>query len=192
MSAGTRAPAIALAVALAGGATACSADSQAQPLCAQPEDSVLVLEAQSVPSATQVPCIAELPIGWQFGGSSIRDDGTTLWLDHDRAGVHAVEVALLASCDIGGAVEVPPAPDEIGMRAYQAPTDLDPFRGTRTLVFEGGCIEQRYRFAAGSEPSLVIQADRALSTLPRTTIAAGVRRDTGLTLCGAGAPPCAG
>jgi hypothetical protein len=171
---------------------ACSTDGGVQPHCAQPEDPVMVLEAQSVPSATQLPCIAELPSGWRFGGSLIRDDGTTLWLDHDRAGIHAVEITLLGSCDVDDAVEVPPAPDEIGMRAYQAPTDLDPFQGTRTLVFDGGCIEQRYRFAPGSDPSLVIEADRALSTLPRTTIVSEVRDDLGLTLCGAEAPPCAG
>lgn len=183
---------LALGIVLLAGTTACSADTEARPLCTETDSSVLVLEAQSVPSATQLPCIAELPIGWRFGGSDIRDDGTTLWLDHDRAGIHAVEIELSASCDVGDAVEVPPAPDEIGMRAYQAPTDLDPFEGTRTLVFDGGCIEERFRFAPGSEASLVIEADRALSTLPRTTIVSEVRRDLDLTLCGAGAPPCEG
>jgi hypothetical protein len=89
-------------------------------------------------------------------------------------------------------VEVPPAPDEIGMRTYQLPESLDPFVGSRMLVFDGGCIVYRYRFAQGSEPALVIEADRAVSTLPRATIVSEVRRDLDLTVCGAGAPPCAG
>lgn len=181
-----------VAIVFASAVSACSSASDAQPLCAQPRDPVLVLEAQSVPSATRLPCIAELPIGWRFAGSDIRDDGTTLWLDHDRAGIHAVEIVLLATCEVDAAVEVPPAPDEVGMRAYQAPTDLDPFQGTRTLVFDGGCIEHRYRFASGTEPALVLQADRAVSTLPRSTVVDGVRDDLDLTLCGAGAPPCEG
>lgn len=184
--------AIALALVLSAGATACSADTEGQPVCSQPEDSILVLEAQSVPSATRLPCIAELPIGWRFSGSLVRDDGTTLWLDHDRAGIHAVEVELTAGCDVSRAVEVPPAPDEVGMRTYQEPVSLDPFVGSRSLVFEGGCIVHRYRFAQGSEPALVIEADRAVSTLPRATVVAEVRRDLDLTVCGAEAPPCEG
>jgi hypothetical protein len=184
--------AIALSIALMSGAVACSADNPQQPVCAHLDGSILVLEAQSVPSATRIPCIAELPIGWRFAGSLVRDSGTTLWLDHDRAGVHAVEVELMARCDVSQAVEVPPAPDEIGMRTYQLPESLDPFVGSRMLVFDGGCIVSRYRFAEGSEPALVIEADSAVSTLSRATIVAEVRRDLDLTVCGAGAPPCAG
>ncbi|MDH4111793.1 MAG: hypothetical protein OEV60_03810 [Actinomycetota bacterium] len=185
-------PTIALVAALALGAGACSADTEGRPVCSQPEASILVLEAQSVPSATELPCIAELPIGWQFTGSDVRDAGTTLWLDHDRAGVHAVEIRLISSCDVASAVEVPPAPDEVGMRVYQEPISLNPFVGSRTLVFDGGCIISRYGFARGSDPALVIEADRIVSTLPREMVVAEVRRDLDLTLCGAEAPPCAG
>ena len=109
-----------------------------------------------------------LPIGWQFGGSEVRDGVTKLWLDHDRAGFHAVEVELAPTCDVAAAVQVPPAPDEVGMRTYQQPESLDPFVGTRSLQFPGGCIEYRYRFAGGSASALVIEADRALSSVPRT------------------------
>ena len=170
----------------------CVPTDPGEPICSRPADSILVLQAQSVPSATRLPCIAELPIGWQFGGSLVRDDGTTIWLDHDRAGVQAMRVDLLASCDVSSAVEVPPAPDEIGMRTYQEPQSLEPFAGTRSLVFDGGCIVYRYRFASGSEPSLVIEADSAVSTLPRADVIAEVRETLDLTLCGAGAPPCEG
>ena len=164
----------------------------AEPICARPADSILVLQAQSVPWATRLPCIAELPIGWRFGGSLVRDDGSTLWLDHDRAGMHAVEVELMASCDVSSAVEVPPAPDEVGMRSYQEPHSLEPFVGTRSLVFDGGCIVYRYRFAPDSEPSLVIEADSAVSTVLRGEVVAKVRETLDLTVCGAGAPPCEG
>ena len=184
--------AVLVAIVVGCGATACSSESQGQPVCSEPQSAILVLEAQSVPEATRLPCIAELPIGWRFGGSLVRDDGATIWLDHDRAGAHAVEVVLMSSCDVAEAVEVPPAPDEIGMRTYQEPVSLDPYVGTRSLVFNGGCIEHRYRFVPGSEPGLVIEADLAVSTLPRTTIVSEVRSDLDLTVCGFGAPPCAG
>lgn len=152
----------------------------------------MALEAQSVPMATRLPCIAELPIGWMFGGVLMNDTGTTLWLDHDRAGFHALEVELTPTCDTSGGVEVPPSPDEVGMRVFQQPTSLDPYTGTRSLTFEGGCIVYRYRFAQDSEPVLVIQADRAVSSLPREVIVSEVRRYLDLTLCGAGAPDCVG
>jgi hypothetical protein len=78
------------------------------------------------------------------------------------------------------------------MRTYQRPESLDPFVGTRSLLFPGGCIEYRYRFAAGSASALVIEADRALSSVPRTEIVEEVRKDLDLSLCGAGATKCAG
>jgi hypothetical protein len=177
---------------LAMASASCVPVDPGEPICAQPGDSILVLEAQSVPSATRLPCIAELPIGWRFGGSLVRDDSTVLWLDHDRAGMHAVEVELLASCDVSSAVEVPPAPDEIGMRTYQEPQSLEPFVGTRSLVFDGGCIVHRYRFAPDSESALVIEADSAVSTVPRSEVVTEVREALDLTVCGAGAPPCEG
>jgi hypothetical protein len=179
-------------MAIASGAAACSTADVSQPVCSRHEASIMVLEAQSVPSATYLPCIAELPIGWRFGGSQVRDGGTTLWLDHDRAGFHAVEVALSPRCDVAAAVRVPPAPDEVGMQTYQRPESLDPFIGTRSLLFPGGCIEYRYRFAEGSASALVIEADRALSSIARAQVVDRVRQDLDLSLCGAGATKCVG
>ena len=175
-------------------ASACSTNADVQPLCRDADDSasILILEAQAVPSATRLPCIAELPIGWRFSGSEVDDGGATLWLDHDRAGIRAVEVGLTESCDISAAVEVPPGPDELGMRVYQDPESLDPFVGSRFAVFDGGCIVSRYRFADGSEPALVVEADRAVSTIARRDLVAGVDEELQLTLCGAEAPPCPG
>jgi len=171
---------------------ACSASFGAQPVCSKPDEAIMVLEAQSVPSATRLPCLAELPIGWMFGGIVVNDAGTTLWLDHDRAGVHALEVELTRSCDTSSAVEVPPGTDEIGMRVFQNPTSLVPYSGTRSLTFEGGCIVYRYRFAQDSEPALVLEADRAVSSMPRATVVSTVQRELDVSLCGAGAPDCVG
>ena len=59
-------------------------------------------------------------------------------------------------------------------------------------MFDGGCIVYRYRFAPESEPALVIEADSAVSTMPRADVVAEVRETLDLTVCGAGAPPCEG
>lgn len=163
------------------------------PLCTSADDGVFVLLAQSVPSATELPCVSEFPAGWTFGGSDITSGLSRFWLDSDRGGIHAVEVSLRRSCDTTDAVEERPAPDEAGTRVFVRPDSLKPsFTGTRFLLFDGGCIGYTFRFASGASSTLAIEAIEALSLLPRATIVAEVRKDPGLTLCGAGAPACDG
>jgi hypothetical protein len=177
---------------LAVAASGCSTSSVDLPGCSKEEDSVFALMAQAVPSATQIPCIKELPVGWTFTGSSIRTGVVQLWLDSTIAGVHAVEVDLRATCDTSGAVEVPPAPDEVGMRSFVEP-DLPPgFSGTRFLLFDGGCVAYRYRFMSNAPPTLALEAEEALSFLPRQTIVQAVEEELDQILCGAAAPPCEG
>ncbi len=97
------------------------------------------------------------------------------------------------SCDVSEAVEIPPGPDEAGMRVYQAPSRLDPgFTGSRFLVFPGGCIAHHYAFSDDADPTLVIEADLAISTVARSEVVGHVRDTVDLTLCGAEAPPCVG
>lgn len=163
------------------------------PLCTNADDSVFVLLAQSVPSATQLPCVSEFPAGWTFGGSNISRGLARFWLDSDRGGIHAVEVSLRPSCDVTDAIEERPAPDEGGTRVFVRPDSLNPsFTGVRFLRFDGGCIDYTFRFASGASSTLAIEAVEALSLLPRATIVEEVQDLSGLTLCGAGAPPCAG
>jgi hypothetical protein len=171
----------------------CASNQGHLPSCQHPADNLLVLEAQAVPTATLLPCVTALPIGWTFGGSLVQSGRARLWLDSDRAGIHAVEVDLTRSCDVSEGVEVPPAPGEVGVRVFQEPTSLPPsFAGVRSLVFPGGCITYRYRFAHGAPSTLVLEAVGALGTVPRTVMVRKVDDAVGLTLCGAGAPPCAG
>ncbi len=150
----------------------------------------IVLVAQSVPSATQLPCVESLPAGWEIGGADVRDSGTTFWLDSVVSGMHAVEVSLTETCDTAGASEIVPGPDEAGAQVLMLPTSLDPFHGRRFIVFEGGCVTYRYSFSAGTPATVALQIDASLSFLPRDAVSHAVRLDTGNTLCGAGAPPC--
>jgi hypothetical protein len=163
------------------------------PLCTSTDDGVFVLLAQSVPTATALPCVSEFPAGWTFGGSEISSGLSRFWLDSDRGGIHAVEVSLRRSCDTTSAVEERPAPDEAGTRVFIRLDSLEPsFTGVRFLLFDGGCVGYTFRFASGASSTLAIEAVEALSLLPRSTIVAQVREDPGLILCGAEAPPCAG
>jgi hypothetical protein len=171
----------------------CSTVSGRTPFCTKVDDGVFVLLAQSVPSATELPCVSEFPAGWGFGGSDITRGLARFWLDSDRGGIHAVEVSLRRSCDTTDAVEEQPAPDEAGTQVFVRPDSLAPsFTGARFLLFEGGCIGYTFRFASGAASTLAIEAVEALSMIPRAAVVTDVRKDPGLILCGAGAPPCDG
>jgi hypothetical protein len=184
---------VAALVAFASALSGCGGVYRDLPYCSRTDNAVFVLLAQSVPSATQLPCVTDLPAGWRYAGSDISNGLARFWLDSDRAGIRAVEVSLRRTCDTAGAVEEQPAPDEAGTQVLVRPTSLTPaFRGERFLLFPGGCIDYAFRFTSGASSTLAIEAIEALSLLPRATIVAEVLKDPGLSLCGAGAPPCTG
>ena len=72
--------------------------------CDRPEP--LWLQAQSVPTASLVPCVRSLP-GWTVANANARNGWSMFVLDHDRAGDRAVVVRLTAACDPAGATEMP-------------------------------------------------------------------------------------
>ena len=157
-------------------------------------EDALLLAFQAVPSATFVPCIATIPVGWSFGGSLIRSGRARFWLDSDRAGLHAVEVTLTKTCDTSGAVKTSTTPaSQPGIARYELPLSLPPsFTMERFDVFAGGCVTYRYQFANGASSLLVFDIDQALSFFPRSLAVQKVKEQIGLTLCGAEAPACPG
>ena len=181
-------------VMVAGTLAACSgrAGDASEANCPVEEGELFVLIAQSVPSATLLPCIEELPAGWTYGGSDVRRGSTRFWLDSDRGGFHAVEVSLTASCRIAGAVDVTNSTTEGGVRVYVHEFTLHPFSANEYFVFPGGCVTYRFRFDADAPATLALEADEAVTFGLRTVLVELVERELGLTLCGAGAPPCVG
>ena len=156
-------------------------------------NNLMVLIAQSVPSATSVPCIASLPAGWSVGGVNVDSDKTSFALDSAVAGSRAVEVSLLppSKCSVEGSTEVPS--DEAGMRRFEQPEQLPPgLKVTRTYLFEGGCVTYKFAFEGDASTSLMFEADQALAFEPRSDLVEWVGERTELSLCGASAPPCAG
>ena len=146
----------------------------------------VILSAQAVPSAAMLPCLAALPSGWSVEGADISSGKASLWLDSDRAGVHAVTVTLAANCDTSGAQQVPS--DQPGTRRFERPLSLRPqFVDLRFYTFPGGCATYRFSFARGASPLLAIFVDEALAFTPRARLVGYVRNTEGLTLCGRGA-----
>ena len=180
-------------LALSAISTSCQTRDALEARCSRPDSAIFVLAAQSVPEATLIPCVTALPSGWANGGSEIVDGRMTFWLNSDRAGTHALEVDLTPSCDVSEAGEVSPAPEEVGTRRFEQPIRLQPsFTWNRYYLFPGGCITYRYRFQAGATSDLSLEVDQALSFTPRAAVVAAVEREVSLSLCGVGAPPCAG
>ena len=151
----------------------------------------MILQAQAVPSATLVPCVASLPSGWRFAGAEIHSGRARFWLDSDRAGVHAVTVTLMERCGVSGALQIPA--DERGTQRYEKPLSLTPrLTGIRTYTFVGGCANYAFSFSRGAPSALLFDADNALSFFPRASLVKYVEEQEGLALCGAGSPPCPG
>jgi hypothetical protein len=96
----------------------------------------LWLEAQAVPSATLVPCIRSLPIGWQFARADAENGAAQYLVNHDRAGLHALTARLTRSCDTRDAPEV--SSHDPRIRRFQRPAT----GGSQVWydIFPGGCV----------------------------------------------------
>jgi hypothetical protein len=155
------------------------------PLCGTGH--AMILAAQAVPSAAQVPCVSALPPGWQVGGADIVSGRSVFWLDSDQAGPRAVTITLSAACDVSG---IQPEPsDQPGTQRFDGPPTVGPrFTGLRMYTFPGGCASYRFDFAPGASPLLATAVDGGVAFIPRATLVKYVRDKEGLALCGRGAP----
>jgi membrane-associated phospholipid phosphatase/tRNA A-37 threonylcarbamoyl transferase component Bud32 len=107
----------------------------------------LWLMAQSVPSASLIPCVQLMPVGWSVAEVAVNNGRSLITLDHDRGGKAALVVRLTASCDLTGATEV--ASEQPGARRYlRVDGDAPRSSATRFYTFPGGCVTQRFSAAA--------------------------------------------
>ncbi|MDP9464988.1 MAG: hypothetical protein M3P52_10215, partial [Actinomycetota bacterium] len=129
----------------------------------------LWLEAQSVPSASLVPCVRSLPEGWSFGAANIRNGWSKFTLDHDRVGTPAVVVRLTVNCDITGAT--PTRSDQPGTQRYERtePGHSGP-AATSYTVFPGGCVTTLFRSTVNAAASLIDQARSAIGFTSRNAL----------------------
>jgi tRNA A-37 threonylcarbamoyl transferase component Bud32 len=140
-------------------------------LCERME--VMWLQAQAVPTAELVPCVASLPVGWSFGLLTVNNGRSTMTVDHDRAGAKAIDLRFADSCDVNGATEV--GADVAGARRYER----GPVEGTDLIltwyeVFPGGCTVAKLssRNAAPDVlEDLTAQAPRVVGFVPRAELA---------------------
>jgi membrane-associated phospholipid phosphatase/tRNA A-37 threonylcarbamoyl transferase component Bud32 len=109
----------------------------------------LWLMAQSVPSASLIPCLQLVPVDWKVTEVAVNNGRSVITLDHDRGGKAAMVVRLSAACDLAGATEV--TSEQPGARRYlRVDRNSTEFSATRAYTFPGGCVTQRFRAAGPS------------------------------------------
>jgi tRNA A-37 threonylcarbamoyl transferase component Bud32 len=137
----------------------------------------LWLMAQSVPSASLVPCVQLLPVGWSVAEVTVNNGRSVITVDHDRAGKGAVVVRLTtpAACDLAGAQEV--TSELRGARRYWRVDGNAPgFSATRAYVFSGGCVTARLTAPAGSGQQLITETSAAFGFTTRQQLGRALSR----------------
>jgi membrane-associated phospholipid phosphatase/tRNA A-37 threonylcarbamoyl transferase component Bud32 len=127
------------------------------------------LMAQSVPSASLVPCVRSLPAGWSVAEVTVNDGRSVIPLSHDRAGTGVLVVRLTAACDTRGATQV--RSDQPQVRRYQRIDRLGPrFEATRFDLFPGGCVSAQAAVPAANRAEVTSQLATILAYSTRSAL----------------------
>ena len=132
---------------------------------------LVILMAQAVPTASQLPCVELLPAGWTVSGVFVRNGRVRFSLDSDRVGMHAVEVVLERYCTLGRVTRVPS--DHSGTRRYQQVLSIEPgerYRGAVYYLFPGGCVTYRLDFRSDEQARPLGEVSNALGFVSRDAL----------------------
>jgi tRNA A-37 threonylcarbamoyl transferase component Bud32 len=155
-----------------------SRGSVSTPVCGSGR--TMVLMAQSVPSARQLPCIRSLPLGWSLSGSTIVRGRATFELL--VMGWDGGNGSIQRQVGQGGAAPVV----DVTLTPNCSPRSSD--STITVLEIEGGCVTYRSSLPEGVGPVPSFDPGGGLSFVPRSQLVASVDRDENLILCGADAP----
>jgi hypothetical protein len=132
---------------------------------------LVMLMAQAVPTASQLPCVELLPAGWLVSDVFVRNGRARFALDSDRVGARAVEVTLARTCAIGQVTRVPS--DHPGTRRYQEIIAIEPgrrYQGAVYYLFQGGCVTYRLDFRSDEQARPLGEVNLALGFVTREAV----------------------
>lgn len=151
-----------------------------------------LIVAQSVRSASQIPCLLDLPTGWTVDTVLVNEHHSVVTLDSDRAGEGAAVLRLEEACDVTDAVSAPS--DLIALEEADLGLDIDPdapptrverfdlieqvqpsFRAKRFYVFPGGCVSWTFDFDEGASATESVSIGNALALFSRQNLQDMVR-----------------
>ena len=130
-----------------------------------------------MPSASLLPCVSTLPVGWSVGDVAVNDGRSVISLLHDRAGGEAMVARLTAGCDVGQAAEE--ASGRQGVRRYQRVERQEPYTVVRFDVFPGGCVTTRIRTLAVHRAEVMGTAAGILGFTPRGQLVQALEQRSG-------------
>lgn len=132
---------------------------------------LVILMAQAVPTASQLPCVELLPAGWSVSEIFVRNGRVRFTLDSDRVGTNAVRVVLERFCTFGRVTRVPS--DHPGTRRYQEVISIDPgkrYQGAIYYLFPGGCVTYRLDFRSDEQARPLGEVSLALGFVTRDAL----------------------
>lgn len=139
--------------------------------------------AQSVPTASYVPCVAGLAEGWTAGDLDAGRGSTRFALLPHRSGARAVRVAFEESCDTRAATPAPPRAE--GVRTSIRLESVSPrYAGTIFDVFPGGCVSYRFDFARGPHIALMEDLGNTVGLFSRRQLRVSLQDQLGVELDG--------
>lgn len=164
----SRPPTAVLALAMIGGGLGligCSVDETTPPPWCSGAGSLLIV-AQSVPTASQVPCFDVIPDGWSVDRVSVGQDGTVMSLDSDRAGDEAAILRFERSCSTARAISAPS--EHSDTERFEEIRSLAPgFDASRFYRFDGGCVTWMFRFDEDASATEAVALGEALDFVSR-------------------------
>jgi hypothetical protein len=160
---------------LAGCAGPVSSELLHEPVCDYQEEqdlAMVLLMAQAVPSASQIPCVELRPTGWSVGNVFFRNGLARFALHSDRVGMDAVVVVLEQFCTFGRDVSRVPS-DHPGIRRFEEVISIQPgrrYRGAVYYLFPGGCVTYRLDFRSDEQARPLGEVNLALGFVARDAI----------------------
>jgi tRNA A-37 threonylcarbamoyl transferase component Bud32/membrane-associated phospholipid phosphatase len=131
------------------------------------DQEALWLMAQAVPSASLVPCTQLLPDGWVVGDVQVRSgDARINFAISSPEPQEVLTVQLTPSCDPAGAQEVSSERQD-ARRYLLIDRDATPPAVTRTYVFQGGCVIERFSHTDRSPERLASEASASIGFVTR-------------------------
>jgi tRNA A-37 threonylcarbamoyl transferase component Bud32 len=143
----------------------------------------LWLMAQSVPSASLVPCVPSLPAGWRFvtisensRPSAARNGWSLFTLAKYQVG--SLVVRLSATCDTTGAIQQPS--EQPGAQRYARTDQSDSGPGaTWYTVFPGGCITAQLQGTSAADAGFATEARSIIDFTTRRALQRALEQRSG-------------